>query len=95
LFNLIAGGSAVHDRIDHSVIRPAILTLTRMRRLVAKLSESEASNHTPPLAGFTTITLELSFRYTQGTGQRKTQMRFTIDVQRFDLVGSQNEMIYI
>src|ERR1700722_62228 len=30
-----------------------------MRRSLAKFSESEASNHTPFLAGFTTTTLEL------------------------------------
>jgi hypothetical protein len=29
--------------------------------MLAKLSESEASNHTPSLADFTTTTLELKF----------------------------------
>jgi hypothetical protein len=33
----------------------------RMRRSAAKFSESEASNHTPSLADFTTITPELKF----------------------------------
>jgi hypothetical protein len=32
-----------------------------MRRSLAKFSESEASNHTPPLADFTTTTPELKF----------------------------------
>ena len=33
----------------------------RMRRFLAKFSESEASNHTPSLAAFTTNTPELKF----------------------------------
>jgi hypothetical protein len=32
-----------------------------MRRSLAKFSESEASNHTPSLADFTTTTPELKF----------------------------------
>src|ERR1700730_9957995 len=42
-----------------------------MRRSLAKFSESEASNHTPSLADFTTATPELSFRYTQGKEARR------------------------
>jgi hypothetical protein len=34
---------------------------TRMRRSLAKFSESEVSNHTPSLADFTTTTPELEF----------------------------------
>src|SRR5712692_6109623 len=40
------------ERIDH---------WTRMLRSLAKFSESEASNHTPSLADFTTTTPELKF----------------------------------
>jgi hypothetical protein len=40
------------ERIDHWI---------RMRRSLAKFSESEASNHTPSLAAFTTTTPELKF----------------------------------
>jgi hypothetical protein len=32
-----------------------------MRRFLVRFSESEASNHTPSLADFTTTTLELKF----------------------------------
>jgi hypothetical protein len=37
----------------------------RMRRFLVRFSESEASNHTPSLADFTTTTPSLSFRYIQ------------------------------
>jgi hypothetical protein len=40
------------ERIDH---------WTKMRRSLAKFSESEASNHTPSSADFTTTTPELKF----------------------------------
>src|SRR5258707_5539966 len=40
-----------------------------MRRSLAKFSESEASNHTPSLADFTTTTPELKFSV--HTGQRE------------------------
>jgi hypothetical protein len=40
------------ERIDH---------WTKMRRLLAKFSKSEASNHTPFSADFTTTTPELKF----------------------------------
>src|ERR1700692_4462930 len=43
-----------------------------MRRSLAKFSESEASNHTPSWADFTTTTPELKFRYTQGLALYRT-----------------------
>ena len=52
-----------------------------MRRSLAKLSESEASNHTPSLADFTTTTPELKFSvHTAGKGSSKgwrRQSRYT------------------
>src|SRR3982074_570289 len=52
-----------------------------MRRSLAKFSESEASNHTPSLADFTTTTPELKFSvHTAGKGSSKgwrRQSRYT------------------
>jgi hypothetical protein len=45
-----------------------------MRRSLAKFSESEASNHTPSLAGFTTTTPELKFSV-HTTGQARLGYR--------------------
>src|SRR6266403_2442851 len=44
-----------------------------MRRSLVKFSESEASNHTPSLADFTTTTPELKFSvHTAGASRRKS-----------------------
>jgi hypothetical protein len=47
-------------------------SLAKMRRSLAKFSESEAANHTPSLADFATTTPELMFSVHTGTdlGQR-------------------------
>src|SRR3981189_715549 len=50
--------TTISERIDHWI---------KMRRSLAKFSESEASNHTPSLADFTTTTPELKFSVHTGT----------------------------
>src|SRR5712691_10879706 len=47
-----------------------------MRRSLVKFRESEASNHTPSLADFTTTTPDLSFRYTQVSRTVERQVSF-------------------
>ena len=44
---------------------------TRMRLSLATFSESEASNHTPSLADFTTTTPELKFSVHRGHAEQK------------------------
>ncbi len=56
------GSSAPNTEIVRTLLqRYQNASITRMRRSLAKFSESEASNHTPSSADFTTTTPELKF----------------------------------
>jgi hypothetical protein len=57
---------------------------TKMHRSLAKFSESEASNHTPSLADFTTTTPELKFSvHTAGLVSPRDLWRSSQRAQRF------------
>ena len=49
-----------------------------MRRSLAKFSESEASNHTPFLADFTTTTAELKFSVHTGDADAKVTIHAAV-----------------